>query len=138
MAMQKIRLVFFLSISFLILGSPLLYAEGKYAIREMTPEVKDALENRKNRFEELRQFKSQGVIGESNHGYLELFLDNMRAKALVYAENKDRETIYKAIQQQNNLVDALGTIEKVFAQVQRDKASLGDKIQGEDGNWTVK
>src|SRR3989338_2184113 len=118
-------LISFLSVN--LWSSSLLYAEIKYDIKEMTPAVQAALESRKNRFEELRKFKAQGIIGENNRGYAELLLDNRPAKELVYAENRDRETIYRAIEEQNDLKDALATIEKVFAQVQRDKALSGEK-----------
>lgn len=113
-------------------------AEGAYDIKEMTPEVKSALEGRRGRFEQLRELKAKSVVGENNRGYVEALGSDADAKAVVDAENSDRRLIYKTIEQQNNLSDALSTIEKVFAQVQRDKASAGDKIQDESGNWVTK
>lgn len=113
-------------------------AEGKYDIKEMTPEVKTALENRRGRFEELKNLKAQGIVGENNRGYAEVLGDDSSARTLVENENADRGVIYKTIEVQNNLSGALETIEKVFAQVQRDKASPGDKIQTEDGRWVTK
>ena len=133
-----IRTALFVSFLSVSLFAKPLYAEIKYDIKEMTPAVQTALENRKNRFEELRKFKSQGIVGENNSGYAELLLDNRPAKDLVNAENRDRETIYRAIEEQNNLKDALMTIEKVFAQVQRDKAISGEKVQNENGTWYTK
>ena len=120
------------------LSLPVVSAENQYDIKEMTPEVKTALENRKNRFEDLRQLKSERIVGENNRGYVEALSDDAAAKALVNAENQDRKAIYKTIEEQNNLIDALGTIEKVFADVQRGKASPGDKIQDESGSWVTK
>ena len=113
-------------------------AETQYNIKEMTPEVQTALEARKARFEQLRALKDKGSIGESNHGYVEALTDDAQAKALAESENKDRKFIYKTIEEQNNLTDAMGIIEKVFAQVQHDKATPGDKIQTEDGQWSTK
>ncbi|HLD70053.1 MAG TPA: YdbL family protein [Candidatus Omnitrophota bacterium] len=115
-----------------------IFAEGKYDIKEMTPEVKTALENRRSRFDELKNLKAQGIVGENNRGYVEVPGDDPSARNLVENENADRRIIYKTIEVQNNLSGALATIEKVFAQVQRDKANPGDKIQTEDGAWVTK
>ena len=111
---------------------------AQYEIKEMTPEVKAALENRRNRFDQLQAFEAQGVLGENNRGYVEVLQDNPEAWALVEVENKDRRIIYQTIAHQNNLTDALETIEKVFAEGQREKASPGEKIQREDGRWVTK
>lgn len=134
------RLIFIFLITMLVLGLNVSQAraEGKYQIKQMTPEVSAALESRKSRYESLRELKSSGIIGENNKGYVEVLNDNGSAQSIVDAENKDRKTIYETIAKQNGLEGALATIEKVFAQVQRDKASAGDKIQQEDGSWTTK
>jgi uncharacterized protein YdbL (DUF1318 family) len=113
-------------------------AQSKYSIRQMTPEVSAALENRKARFEQLRELKSQGVVGENNKGYLTVLMEGQGADNVVANENADRKVIYQTIAEQNDLKDALGTIETVFAQVQRDKAENGDKVQNEDGSWSTK
>ena len=110
-----------------------------YEIKEMTPEIKAALDSRRDRFDLLRGFKEKGIIGEDNKGYVQLLSDNGEAKRIVDAENEDRRFIYEKIVEQNNLPkDALATVEKVFAQVQRDKANPGDKIQNDDGQWINK
>ncbi len=114
------------------------FAEGKYEIKEMTPAIKTALENRKDRFNDLKALKAQGSVGENNRGYVEALKNDAQTQQLVDSENQDRKLIYKAIEEQNNLNGALETIEKVFAQVQRDKANPGDKIQDENGNWVTK
>ena len=115
-----------------------IFAEGKYDIKEMTPEVKTALEDRRSRFDQLKSLKAKGLVGENNRGYVEALGNDSAAGSLVDSENNDRRVIYKTIEVQNNLSGALGTIEKVFAQVQRDKASPGDKVQDEDGRWVTK
>jgi len=112
------------------------FSEATYSIKEMTPEVQGALENRRARYEDLRQLKNAGAVGENNQGYVEAL--SADAQAIVSAENTDRKVIYVTIAQQNNLQGALATIEKVFAQVQRDKAEPGDKIQEDNGTWTTK
>lgn len=121
----------------LLTGRPA-FAEDKYNIKEMTPEVRAALDGRRDRFDQLKALKGQGAIGENNQGYVQALTGDASAKGTADAENSDRRVIYKTIEQQNNLTNAMETIEKVFAQVQRDKANPGDKIQNEDGSWVAK
>lgn len=113
---------------------------ASYDIKEMTPEVKSALDSRRGRFEQLSALKAAGKVGENNKGYVEVLSGGgVGAEGLVSAENSDRKTIYKTIVAQNGLPgDALSTVEKVFAQVQRDKAASGDSIQNESGAWVKK
>lgn len=111
---------------------------ASYDIKEMTPEVKSALDSRRARNEQLRSLKAEGAVGETNNGYVQA-LKSADADALVAAENQDRRVIYTTIVSQNGLpADALSTVEEVFAQVQRDKAAAGDRIQNESGNWVNK
>ena len=136
----SIFLIFFFSASMMSMP-PLTFivsAGEQYTIKEMTPEVMSALGNRRNRYDELEKLKQQGKIGENNRGYVEVFSDEENIKTLVEAENRDRKIIYQTIADQNNLKEALGTIEKVFAQTQRDNAEPGSKIQLKDGRWIVK
>lgn len=110
----------------------------EYTIKTMTPEIDQALQSRRDRYARLAELKSQGAVGENNRGYAEV-LSGAEAKSLVDAENKDRRIIYRAITEQNGLgADALSTVEKVFAQVQQEKARAGEKIQAEDGRWIAK
>ena len=114
-------------------------AQGSYDIKEMTPQVQAAVDARKERFSELKTLKAQGMVGESNRGYVEVLGGGGPVKALVTAENRDRRAIYEAIIEQNGLGSgALATVEGVFAEVQRKKAAAGDKIQTEDGTWVTK
>ena len=119
-------------------GATFSFAQAKYSIKQMPPAVESALESRRNRFDQLAGFKAKGVIGENNQGYVEFLGGDNSAKALADAENNDRRIIYQTIAEQNDLKDAIATIEKVFAQVQRDKAQSGEKIQAEDGQWVSK
>lgn len=112
---------------------------ASYDIKEMTPEVKAALDARRGRFDELASLKAKGKVGENNHGYVEVLSAGDGADAVVASENRDRKAIYNTIVSQNGLPsDALATVEKVFAQVQRDKAASGDSIQDESGAWNKK
>jgi uncharacterized protein YdbL (DUF1318 family) len=128
--------VLFCSISAIL--ATYVMAQSKYSIRQMTPEVSSALENRKARFEQLRELKAQGVIGENNQGYLTVLVEGKGAEEVVQKENDDRKVIYQTIAEQNDLKDELQTIETVFAQVQRDKSISGDQLQNEDGSWITK
>ncbi|OGX07046.1 MAG: hypothetical protein A2Z88_03060 [Omnitrophica WOR_2 bacterium GWA2_47_8] len=120
-------------------GQSEVFAEAKYSIKTMTPEVEKALESRKGRFEQISSLKAQGVIGENMMGYVEVLdKSNSEAMALVDAENADRKVIYQTIAQQNGLTGEMGTIEKVFGQVQRDKAKSGEMVQQENGDWIKK
>ena len=113
-------------------------AQAKYSIKTMTPEVQQALDGRRDRFDQLRQLKSSGFIGENNHGYVEVLKDEGDAATIASSENRDRKLIYQAIADQNGLEGAIGTIESVFAQVQRNKAESGERVQAESGNWITK
>ena len=113
-------------------------AEAKYSLKEMTPEVSAALDARRARFDNLADLKAKGMVGEDDRGYVKALVSDPEVEAVVDAENNDRELVYTTIAQQNNLAAEMATIEKVFAQVQRDKAMSGDKIQQEDGQWITK
>ncbi len=114
------------------------YAGGKYSIKQMTPEVQAALDHRRDRFDQLDALKSSGAIGENSRGYVEVLRDEGEAKAVAAAENRDRKVIYQTIAEQNGLEGAVATIESVFGQVQFDKAASGQKVQGQDGQWVTK
>ena len=130
---------FIFSTLFMMMLCGVAYAQGAYDIKEMTPEVKAALETRKTRFGELKALKAQGFVGENNRGYTEALGGGAYVMTLVADENRDRKFVYQTIVDQNGLnEDALATVESVFAGVQRDKASSGDKIQDAAGNWTAK
>ncbi len=128
--------IFLLSVLCVI--STMALAEGRYSIKEMTPELEQALEGRKERFEQLSDLKSKGVVGENNHGYAEILKSENDANVLVEAENRDRKVIYEGIAGQNGLGNALSVIESVFAQVQRDKAKSGEHVQTDNGEWIEK
>ena len=127
----------------LIVGSSALYSPPEvyakdYNIIQMTAEVSQALENRRERFERLSELKREGVIGENNQGYLSVLKHDPQVAELVKSENRDRRVIYQTIAQQNGLGDAIDLIEQVFAGVQREKAGAGEMVQSPDGKWINK
>ena len=122
-----------------VLFSPLSSAHAdNYSIKNMTSKIQEALDNRRGRYEMLTALKAEGSVGETNDGYLKALRDGGQVQSIVEAENKDREVIYRAIVEQNDLRGALDEVEKVFAKVQRDKAEPGDYIQLENGSWVQK
>jgi uncharacterized protein YdbL (DUF1318 family) len=114
-----------------------LYAQ--YELKEITPAVQQALENRRGRFEALSALKAKGSVGENNKGYIEVLdASDPEAVRIASAENADREVIYTAVGEQNGILSEMATIEKVFASVQREKAKAGEKVQLESGQWSSK
>jgi uncharacterized protein len=111
---------------------------AQYDIKTMTPQIKAAFDNRRTRFSEVSAYKQQGVFGENNRGYIDVFSGDSTSQSLANAENLDRQIIYKAIAEQNGLTGALNTIESVFANTQRTKAQAGERIQLENGQWVNK
>jgi len=108
-------------------------------LKYTTPEVQQAIDSRKDRYGQLKAYKVQGVVGEDNQGHVAALGGRADLQTLMEAENKDRETIYRAIVEQNNLSpDALSAIRATFAEVQREKSDPGDKIQLPSGEWTAK
>lgn len=114
------------------------FAEN-YDIREMTPQIQQALQNRQARFSELQALKAQGVLGENNQGLISVLGNAGNAQGVARAENSDRSLIYEAIVSQNNLgASNLPKVKSVFAEVQREKARSGDMIQQPSGEWVRK
>lgn len=112
---------------------------GPYDLREQTPEVTQALAGRQGRYQTLQDQKTAGVIGETNAGLVEALGGGEEVLALTEAENADRLVLYRAIVEQNGLpTDALRTVQEVFADVQRAKASPGHRLQLPTGEWTTK
>ncbi len=108
-------------------------------LKVITPEVQAAVDSRKARYDRLKELKAQGLIGEDSEGHVAAVGGGGDAQGLVSEENRDREVIYQAIVQQNGLApDAISTIRATFAEVQREKAAPGEKIQTPSGEWTAK
>jgi hypothetical protein len=107
--------------------------------QELSPEVQQAVNARRDRFQQLKGHKAQGLVGEDNQGHVAALGGGSEVQSLVEAENRDRETIYQASLKQKNLSpDAIGTIRATFAQEQRERAEPGEKIQMPSGEWVTK
>ena len=124
-------------ILFMVLAAPAAVQAATYDLKEMTPQVRQALTGRQNRYERLQELKAQQAVGENNRGYVEVKGAGANAGYVVAEENEDRRAIYQAIAQQNNLGAAgISTVETVFAEVQREKSRPGDLVQQPSGQWT--
>lgn len=108
-------------------------------LKLITPEVQEAINARRARYDQLKGLKAQGIIGENNEGHVVVMGGDSAAEELVKAENNDREVIYKAIVEQNKMGrDAISTVRATFGEVQREKAGPGEKIQAPSGEWITK
>lgn len=109
--------------------------------KTLTPALKKAVEARKARFDEVKKFKKDGLIGEDNEAMLAITPDAKakspdaaqmkKAEELVKAENADRDTIYKEVAKQNKATkpEDLAKIKTAWARVHRKNSVSGDMIQ---------
>lgn len=112
---------------------------GQYDLKQMTPEVDRALKNRQGRYSQLQVMKREGLIGENNRGYVTALKGDPAAEALTVAENGDRQVIYRALVEQNSLgPNGMREVERAFAEVQSEKASVGEMVQSSSGDWAGK
>jgi uncharacterized protein YdbL (DUF1318 family) len=80
--------------------------------------------------------KTRGVVGENNQGYLAFVQGKKEKQDVVTAENKDRETVYKAIaKKQGTSVKLVG---QRRAKQLAGRAKPGEWIQNPDGKWHQK
>ena len=84
----------------------------------------------------IAQLKAQGIVGESNAGYL-AFVSSARAEeAQVAAENKDRKSIYTYVAKKENT--SLDVVEKRQGKRKAQKAKPGEFYQDSNGAWVKK
>ncbi|UCF95002.1 MAG: DUF1318 domain-containing protein [Desulfobacterales bacterium] len=107
--------------------------------------------------DDLQIFRRLGWVGEDNAGHLVAFpmaLENVPEEfsdfarrypqdefaAVIEAINRAREVMMRRVIAMNeNFTEAdLPQIRQVFAKLNRENAQPGEKIQAEDGSWTVK
>jgi uncharacterized protein YdbL (DUF1318 family) len=128
-----------LAISLILLAAAPVCFAADYDFKELTPEIKKALQDRQTRYAQIQSLKQEGMIGENNKGYV-TDLKNAPASALATAdENRDRRVIYEALAEQNKLGNTgLLEVQRAFAEVQQEKAGPGDMVQSAEGNWKKK
>ena len=89
---------------------------ANYDIKEMTPAVQQALSSRQARYGQLQSAKQAGAIQENSRGLVS------GAEPLASEENRDREVIYQAIAEQNNLgAEGLEQVHRAFAEVHQER-----------------
>ncbi|MFO8084247.1 MAG: YdbL family protein [Desulfobacterales bacterium] len=90
----------------------------------------------KDRLPQILELKDEGIIGETNQGYLDFVGPQRKMQNVVEAENKDRRIVYEEIAKRENT-----TVEKVGkrrALQLRDLAASGHFVQDDAGNWYQK
>jgi uncharacterized protein YdbL (DUF1318 family) len=107
--------------------------------------------------DDVDAFKRLGWVGENNEGQLTPFPmeknevpDDLEAFAARYTQgefdavvaqvNRARDVVMQRVVDTNpDLTDTdLPQVRRIFARLNRENALAGEKIQGEDGKWTVK
>ena len=127
---------------------------GKLKPRPIMPPGKKrataAMQAREFNRDDIDRFKSLGIVGEGNDGLLKFFEDeealkkdgNLKAfsSAIVKEENGDRLVIMERIIETNENFkpEDLPKVKKIFANLNRDNARPGDRIQKDDGSWAKK
>ena len=90
----------------------------------------------KKRLPVIKELKTQGIVGEDNAGYLQFVGANKASADVVAAENKDRQTVYKAIaKQQGTTAELVG--KRRALQIAK-KTKPGEWVQDAGGNWIQK
>lgn len=112
---------------------------ASYDLKQITPEVQQAIQARQSRYAPLQSLRQSGAVGENNQGFVALLGQAPGAEELISAENRDRDMIYQAIASQNGLgPDGLSEVRRIFAEVQRGKALPGERIELPTGEWIKK
>lgn len=99
--------------------------------------------------DDIQAFKQAGAAGEGKDGLL-VFFENEKTRsdpqhkafvqAIIEEENQDRLTILNRTIATNEAFAEgdLPKVQEIFASLNRDNAQAGEKIQLENGVWTVK
>ena len=90
----------------------------------------------KNRLPAIVTLKDNGIVGESNRGYLQFPGPTKEKEDIVKAENADRKKVYGAIAKQQGVT--LEVVEKRRAMQIAKKAKSGHWLQDEAGKWYQK
>lgn len=112
-------------------------------------EVISSLQRMAFNADDIKYYKSIGIIGENNKGYLEIFNDKLKMLnekqrefliELVKQENDDRKKIMQRVLETNINLNAndLSKVEEIYASMKRDNSEKGEIIQLPDGKWIKK
>jgi uncharacterized protein len=93
-------------------------------------------ERMKARLPVIAELKMQGIVGETNRGYLGFVTEQKSHEDLIAKENQDRKTIYTHIAAQQNT--QLAVVEKNRAFQLAQRAAPDTYLQKPDGTWVKK
>lgn len=85
---------------------------------------------------DLQSAKNQGLVGETQSGYLAVVKDSADAHALVAQVNDARKKHYQSIAKRN--ATSLQVVEVLAGKKAIEKAAPGHYVQGASGNWVKK
>jgi uncharacterized protein len=85
------------------------------------------------RLPQIIALKAAGIIGENNRGFLAFVGAKKKGAALVDAENRDRELVYKAIARQQGTTAAVVGHRRALQIA--EKARPGEWLQDASGKW---
>ena len=131
----------------LLLGATPAYAQSVPDPGVSNPAIRAIINARAARVQQINDFKSRGLIGESNQALLEArsldSISDLRQRAalqkLVKDENADRERLYKEVAAAEGVdLAQLPRIRKTYAETLRNNARPGDWIQLPGGQWKQK
>ena len=93
-------------------------------------------ERMKDRAPQIAALKAGGVIGEKADGLLGFVKSSPKDKAVVDAENKDRETVYSLMAEKTGSNTA--AVGSARGKANADRAASGDWLQDAKGKWRQK
>lgn len=112
-------------------------------------QVLEAIQNRKFNKDDIDEFKEDGVLGENNHGFLEIRETDAyttdekykrRVNEITTEENRDREIVYARVLQVNEAAAEAGQekVHEIFSKLNHDTSEPGTWLQLADGTWVKK
>lgn len=125
--------------------SSLMFSGIAYAQEEISLKIKGAVDSRKGRFSDLREWEAKGVIGENHKGFVELRDkiaaggDLAKIQSIIANENKDRQVIYQDIAENNGI--SLEEAGIMYAPRIQQGAASGTPIEVDVNGkyqWTIK
>jgi uncharacterized protein len=116
-----------------IFGAFILIFTAMLLVMPSVSSAQDIKARFKDRLPQIIELKSRGIIGETNHGYLDYVGSVREMQDVVDAENRDRRIVYEEIaRQQGTTVQTVG--QRRALQL-RDLANPGDWVQDDAGRW---
>ena len=119
------------------------YAANR-AFEVSNAKIKEIKKLMKERFDTMKPYYIQGYLAEKSDGYLKIFKqpkslkDKITLKKLVYAENNDRNALYKEVAAALGIkTSQIDRLRKIFAKQWQDTAPAGTYIQTNTG-WIRK